>query len=469
MNETIRKPRVVDPGYRAPDVQPEDYICARVYIPNDILYIAAFWGHVFMLTQWLAWERGGTKARDAAAAWKAAWELSQTAWEECNGECGIVDIRQSLSAPCILEKRIDCDTWEEFADMRLCVPRMRIRDGVIQQDTTGNGDWEDAQDPDDPYDPRTDSAAPPPWADPPVGETGDCLSAANVATYVNYAASSFATAMVDGLTFFQTLGVATTILTALLDLIPLTLLTAFITSLYQQTVDAWEDVRDFSITSKLTELMVCNYNADGSMTEAQFDALMSEVDDWIATLSDADQIAKWNLARLLMQLWGPVGMTISGQIWGITTYDCQYSECEWSHEFDFTVSSLGWTTHTPPNESGPTGTWVSGQGWVGTRVTANQKSVFIQCPNWPDSLTITSIEVYLYAGTNDNLLELWDEGDFVRVLGFDWQGGVEALVQVSQTIVLDGALRLFARSYPYPGSIEIRRVVINGVGVNPFE
>jgi hypothetical protein len=86
-SKTVSRQRIIDPGYRVPDVQPESYLCARVYVPEDTLYIGAFWSHLFELTQWLSWERGGTKAKDAAAIWRIAWDMSREEWDLFFGAC----------------------------------------------------------------------------------------------------------------------------------------------------------------------------------------------------------------------------------------------------------------------------------------------------------------------------------------------------------------------------------------------
>lgn len=88
-SQTVLHPRVLDPGYRAPDTQPEDFICTRVYIPDDTLHIAAFWGNLFLLTQWLSWERGGTKAKDSADTWKIAYDMSRDWFDLYLGVCEI--------------------------------------------------------------------------------------------------------------------------------------------------------------------------------------------------------------------------------------------------------------------------------------------------------------------------------------------------------------------------------------------
>jgi len=407
-------------GYIVPEpIDPEATLCLRVYVPADQLYIAAFMRAYQFFGQWVAWERDDTgKAARAAAVWREAIDRTMSEFDCSRGECGIMDIRQSGTVPCVIEKQVGCDgSWEQVVDMRLCVPRMRIHSGVLQQDTTGNGDWSDAGDPEVPYDPRTDSYAPPPWTEPPEGEQGDCLSAANVAAYVDFVAYHFAASMVNGLTFFQTLSAAMVILTALMGLIPLTALTALVTALYETVVDSWEDVRDFSVTSKLTELMVCRFNADGSMSESQFNDLIDDCNTYRNTLADSDERAKWFIAISAMQLWGPVGMTLSGKIWGITTYDCERNECGWEHEFDFTVSDHGFTAIDVFGYDA--GQWSNGVGWrgvyAGTQAQDGNYRVWIRSEELESTVSFTWGQVTLTydEGEKDyrNLrLKVMDEG-----------------------------------------------------------
>lgn len=354
-------------GYIIPDpIDPEETICIRVYVPAHPLYVAAFMRAYQYFGQWVAWERDPTnKASQAAAVWRDAIERTQSEFDCSHGECGIMDIRQQTGLPCVIQKKSGCnDDWVTAVDMRLCVPKMRISGGVIEQDTTGSGGWVSAQD--TPYDPRVDSYAPAPWTNPPEGEDGECLSAANVAAYVDYVSSMMAGGMVDALTFFQTISLAMTILTALMQIIPLTALTAVITALYDTVVDSWVDVRDYSIINKLTELMACKYEPDGSMTSAGFGELIDACWTWRNSLNDTDHRAKWSVAIGVMSLWGPVGMTLAGKIWGITTYECEFDECdqyEWAHTFDFTTSDCGFVPELVNGEDA--GEYVAGVGWRG--------------------------------------------------------------------------------------------------------
>jgi len=71
-------------GYLAPETQPEGMICLKVYIPADDLYLYAFGGAYQYLTKWVAWQRGGSRAIEAAAKWRDAYDYTMAnGWLNC--------------------------------------------------------------------------------------------------------------------------------------------------------------------------------------------------------------------------------------------------------------------------------------------------------------------------------------------------------------------------------------------------
>lgn len=87
MSQTIRRPRMVDPGFRLPTVpNVQDYQCIRAWIPRDSHYAAAFWSQYEALTQWLAWEREETKSGAVAASvWKNCFDMSREDYDNQRG------------------------------------------------------------------------------------------------------------------------------------------------------------------------------------------------------------------------------------------------------------------------------------------------------------------------------------------------------------------------------------------------
>lgn len=128
-------------GYELPtEVNPGVYQCFRVYVPDDPLYLAAFWAAYEYFTTWIAWERDPEKrGRDAAAVWRDGFEAARTEWE-VGVRCMDLDVRQSSTDPCKLEKSYGSDEWEVFADLTLCkIPAI----GALYPETTGSAEVAD--------------------------------------------------------------------------------------------------------------------------------------------------------------------------------------------------------------------------------------------------------------------------------------------------------------------------------------
>lgn len=96
--------------------------------PDDPVYLAALWGHLWQLGKWFTWEHGtvgDTRAKYAAELWR---ELMYPAYvRHLNGEgCGEGEnlmLRQNPENPCQLEQSIDGgNTWSLAFDYSLCLP-----------------------------------------------------------------------------------------------------------------------------------------------------------------------------------------------------------------------------------------------------------------------------------------------------------------------------------------------------------
>jgi len=76
-------------GYKIPStIDPGSYICVRAYIPNDPLYVAAFWGSYGFLTKWLAWETDDSKrGKSVAAVWQPLFDRARDEWLIGDGSC----------------------------------------------------------------------------------------------------------------------------------------------------------------------------------------------------------------------------------------------------------------------------------------------------------------------------------------------------------------------------------------------
>ena len=101
-------------GYLLPDqIDGHDTRCVCLWIPDVQEYRAAFLGQLYELTKWWIWEKsyepGDTRATEAAKYW------FQIIHEGLNMSCGsgVLDLRQSETDPCLIEKTHNGVDWFE--------------------------------------------------------------------------------------------------------------------------------------------------------------------------------------------------------------------------------------------------------------------------------------------------------------------------------------------------------------------
>ena len=84
-------------SYQLPDeLVPEQYFCAKVFIPDRPEYRRAFLGAYFYLSKWVAWERDRENSGSiAASVWREAVDMTMDEWE--NG-CGMTMTCEEIQA-----------------------------------------------------------------------------------------------------------------------------------------------------------------------------------------------------------------------------------------------------------------------------------------------------------------------------------------------------------------------------------
>ena len=133
------------PGYPLPsgDLGEDEIICQLVYFPDRPEYRQAFLGAYHYLTTWRAWERDDAKrGKDAAANWRAAFELTMECWRMACLEQLQEDVSNILRA---LEAGVCCPEMDptdgdQYTD--------DVEDGVgnVPQNIIDSGYAEDASD-----------------------------------------------------------------------------------------------------------------------------------------------------------------------------------------------------------------------------------------------------------------------------------------------------------------------------------
>jgi len=358
--------KLSDKAYIIPvEPEPENDVCIRVYVPDDPLYIAAFWGCYEYLTAWLAWERDEAHTgKIVANRWKAAYQKAREQWLCGDGSCGLMDVRQKPEEECTLQKLDDCSgEWVDFAHLELCAPKMRINGlGELEQwngtewvpvksDEGTGGTYEPGHDLNNQiahYDP------------PPVGQDGQCLAAINALTYLTAAIDASMTELKE-----------LPYLVRLLDSILTTWywrvynFTAFTVSMVTGLIWSlsWEDAHKLMSDKSLTHEddiiaadisdMLCTfydaYETDGTVNEPSFNTLMGALQDAIDAETPNTPRAMKLEWLMLLSFPGPTWLANISNNAGIDEYDC--SDCgQWEQVWNAENGWDGW--YIEPGELG---------------------------------------------------------------------------------------------------------------------
>jgi hypothetical protein len=284
-----------------------------INVPDDPYHIAAFRGALLTLASANNWANDSAHtAKDVAAVWDEIYQ------EVSDCIMGLMDVRQNTELPCKLEKTEDGETWEEFADLQLCPPRLRQSKGKLQW--FDGSAWVDLP---NGGDERYDGEATPQWTDPPEGESGACLAAENiVASYV-----TMLTQVKSGLEAVLTITGIVDIVAGYIGtqtLFPPALFTLNISiavgSLAALGIGAIDEFLDSDDIDTLKCIINCNASSDGAFTADEFETIQDEVDEQI---SEAQKlvIGAW------LDSYGPVGLTRAAAANGILDGDCDDCGC----------------------------------------------------------------------------------------------------------------------------------------------
>lgn len=376
---------------------PEDSWCFRVHVPASKAHVQLFVGALEKLAFWNTWERDSAhNGLLLAARWKQVID-------ELLSECGLMDVRQNATLPCILEKTEDGETWEQFADLKKCPPQIRFRNGIAQYSTDGGTTWSNVPSStgDSVYDPRTDD----PMQPARTGTNIPCLAAANaVACLVELHKEIVAwyDANQAGLVLLGAISLALGIFFPLSWMIfGLSLSGTALATLVLAHIESLNNAAFTStIQQELACILYCNADSSGRWDQTAFDAILAEVD---AKTGDM-----WELLHVyLEQVGGPVGLSNAGTTTSVASYDCTACSCGWCYEFDFSAGDGGWaavvnSAFTPSTLSSyGSGAW----NYVSVYSTSTPQNRWRQSHIQKTmNATLTKIEVYydVAKGNTDN-------------------------------------------------------------------
>jgi len=141
-------------------VHPERTVCFQINVPNEIHYLAAFYGAIFLLSKPYAWgDDAAHTALEVGAVWREIFDrliAGNCIIPAKPGSAGADGddfmIRQNPDNPCLLESSLDGVEWCVFADISKCVTSSQPGAGspqpqpgggcqTYQASIPGNGAW----------------------------------------------------------------------------------------------------------------------------------------------------------------------------------------------------------------------------------------------------------------------------------------------------------------------------------------
>jgi len=197
-----------------------------------------------------------------------------------------------------------------------------------------------------PIDPRTEGTVPPPWTTPPSGQTGECLSAANIMKVFEDMMADMEAKLVAAASISQLLVIVEAWFALALG--PLGIVVELATEFAAAAIDAgavtvglaFDPTTQTAAYHGCQCILQCNMSADGSISSAGVDNSKTDfnarINDWV---SDSAQNAAWRVFFPdFLDSQGKNGLTLMGNIVGIDSSDCSDCDtCPWVSEFDFTT------------------------------------------------------------------------------------------------------------------------------------
>jgi len=232
----------------------------------------------------------------------------------------------------------------------ICIPDVRYNTETdqIERSFDGGATWEPAPD----LDPRHSII----FQYPPVdAEDPRCQAAANMVRWINDLIDQVLL-IIDAAGTFE--GLVAIIMPLLLPLGPFGVLIDLVLGLafvlFGAGAIAIASAFDNTAYDTLTCIFNDNIEPDGSVTEADLAAILSDIDDQLDGLV-------FDVLTAAFFLMGEVGLSNAGTL-GDAPADC--SACEWCITVDLTDNDGGFTAFN--NGTYTYGTWVDGQGWQST-------------------------------------------------------------------------------------------------------
>lgn len=434
-------------GLPFPDpVDPGKTVCIKVTIPDDVQYRGAFWGQMFYLTKWFAWEKDAAHtAKDVAALWQSCIMQSYENWidgarcEDCT-----MEIRQNPQNPCQLQQSLNGIDWETVADFTDCKGETYSPYEPSELPLTN--------------DERMD------WAG---------LLGAAISTFAGYAQTTVS----NTINYYSSFTPISKVYT-----VPQTYILAEMTTDWRNTAPAGERAELTSASSTFFrdfgEAIVCALDPYGNWTNAQREI--------VAT---AGELGSESTARFIEQFlqMSPTAVMESyrenhvGWTYNRNNMFPVPIECDWEHVIDFTITDGDFYLETYFPGDITQGEWVSGVGWRSTwgiSITeVGDERVTIKLDF--DLSRVTSFKITydldepFHPSANGSIKSGVVDTPFIMSGGENeviWTG--DAMISSVQAIINGGLWVVDPEPPPYVASgrkCKIISATITGIGANPFD
>lgn len=462
---------------------PAGYRCVRVYIPDDDIYQQDFMAGYEYFCTWLAWGRDPQrKGKAIAAKWRIGFDrVLDEISKGINCMTTFTNLRQNPANPCQLQYSADGGgTWQTFADISQCVSGSTVAGAagitdlqIINNVIVGTDKCGDTVPLGPASDPRYNAAFKPPY-DPAIAGN-NCVAGANAAVWLEDRLHAWAHIRLNVIGYVQQV---INIVQGLTVFFPEVIWTEGIWEIYDEIAewseDWWTNIETLAVYNDLRVILAKYYDGSGVMSKTQHAEMMTE----LATHYDGPPTttftkSAWFIIAFLANQLGSVGMTRISTAGGITSADC--SDVEWEQVFDLHASSQGWL--------GDNGCqWITGVGFVDRLVEIagiNWRSAGVERTIPATTITYFRAEYDCELGStnqsdgnrgqlffngeeNPTLIEQDDNAEGPTVL--IWQGST------ANVTFLNATKNVSAVAVPADGggTATISKVIVRGIGTNPF-
>jgi len=199
-------------------------------------------------------------------------------------------------------------------------------------------------------------------------------------------------------------------------------------------------------------LVYCRMDENGQLTYEAWQGLLADIADRFSGFAET-------FFYQTINGMGYIGVNNAGTTGAATADDCDDCDCdaEWCYEFDFLVDDGDWEIRG----GAPYGTWVSGQGWVGTTAGSG---VAVVASRTLSAFTITHVDYdVVFAGTGNSTIII------DNTIGIDAQTDIGSGHYSWNGTVSGTDITLNPSSGAAQGAdCAMTRIKFSGTGSNPF-